>query len=67
MNPFTQKGGTDQTLQMAVSTRAPQVAGRWRDEAGQTFSLATAAAKAGLTQMNKFVDEELCQPDADYI
>ena len=52
---------------MAVLTLATQVAGRWRDEAGQTVSLAAAAAKAGLTQMNKFDDEELSQLDADYI
>ena len=67
MNPFTQKGGTDQTLQMAVSTLAPQVAARWRNEARETVCLAVAAAKAGLVEMKKSVHEKLCQPGADYI
>ena len=52
---------------MAVSTLYPQMAARWRNEAGETISLAAAAAKAGLTEMNKSVHEELSQLDADYI
>ena len=65
--PFTQNGGTAETLQMAVSTLYPQMAARRRNEAGDTVSLAAAAAKAGLIEMNKSVHEELSQLDADYI
>ena len=67
LNPFTQTGPTAQSLQMAVSTLHPAMAAKWRNEAGQTVSLAAAAAKAGLTEMNKSVHEELSQLDADYI
>ena len=56
MNPFTQKGGTDQTLQMAVSTLAPQVAGRWRNEARETVCLAVAAERAVQAPMADTMD-----------
>ena len=42
-------------------------AARWRNEAGQSVSLLAAAAKAGLTELNRTVHQELSELDADYI
>ena len=54
-------------MQIAVQEINASQAARWRVEAGDSVSLAAAAAKAGLTEMNRTVHEELNQLDADYI
>lgn len=67
LNPFTQQGPTAQSLQVAVQEINATQAARWRNEAGESVSLAAAAAKAGLVEMSRTVHEELSQLDADYI
>ena len=67
VNPFTQNGARAKTMQMAVQTISPQMAAKFRVEAGDVVSLAAAAAKAGITEMNQAVHQELNQLDADYI
>lgn len=67
VNPFTQSGERAQAMQMAVSEVDPAQAARWRIAAGETISLASAAAKAGLAGMTPAAHEELKSLDADYI
>lgn len=67
VNPFTQNGARAKTMQMAVQTVSPQMAAKFRFEAGDVVSLAAAAAKAGITEMNQAVHQELNELDADYI
>ena len=67
VNPWTQKGATAQTLQMAVQQNFPQMAAQFRVEAGESVSLAAAAAKAGITQMNPQVEKELMELDSDFV
>ena len=67
VNPWTQKGNTAETLQMAVQQNFPQMAAQWRVEAGESVSLAAAAAKAGITEMNPSVQKELSALDHDFI
>jgi len=66
-NPWTLQGQTAKTLQLAVSEIDPAQAARWRVEAGETISLASAAAKAGLSPMTQGAHDELSNLDADYI
>ena len=54
-------------MQMAVTEVDPTQAARWRIAAGETVSLASAAAKAGLTEMTVGAHEELSEIDPDYI
>jgi len=67
LNPFSQNGATAQTLQMAVQQVDPILAARWRNEAGESISLASAAAKAGLRPMTQSTHDELSSLDADYL
>ena len=67
VNPFSQNGNRASAMQMAVEEINPAQAARWRVEAGNSVSLAAAAAKAGLTEMNHTIHNELQQLDADYI
>ena len=67
INPFSQQGERAKAMQIAVQEINACQAARWRVEAGDSVSLAAAAAKAGLTEMNRTVHEELNQLDADYI
>ncbi len=67
VNPFTQQGPTAKSLQVAVQEINATQAARWRNEAGESISLAAAAAKAGLVEMSRTVHEELSWLDADYI
>ena len=67
VNPFSQQGERAKMMQMAVQEISAAQAARWRVEAGDSVSLAAAAAKAGLTEMTRTVHEELSQLDADYI
>ena len=69
VNPFTQQGPKAQSLQVAVQEINASQAARWRVEAGESVSLAAAAAQAGLTEMSasRTVHEELSQLSADYI
>ena len=67
LNPFSQNGTTAQTLQMAVQQVDPILAARWRNEAGESISLASAAAKAGLRPMTQSTHNELSSLDADYL
>ena len=54
-------------MQMAVKEINPAQAARWRIEAGNSVSLAAAAAKAGLTDMNRTAHDELPQLEPDDI
>ena len=67
VNPWTQKGGKAEVLQMAVQEHFPQMAAQFRVEAGESVSLAAAAAKAGIVEMNPSVEKELSALDHDYI
>ena len=67
VNPFQKTGPKAQAIQIAAEQINPAQAARWRVESGETVSLAAAAAKAGLTEMNRSIHEELQQLDADYI
>ena len=67
VNPFSQQGDRAKAMQIAVQEINASQAARWRVEAGDSVSLAAAAAKAGLTEINRTVHEELSQLDADYI
>lgn len=67
LNPWTQQGERAQAMQMAVAEVDAAQAARWRIAAGESISLASAAAKAGLTEMTSSAHEELSQIDADYI
>ena len=66
VNPFSQQGERA-SVEIAVEEISASQAARWRVEAGDSVSLAAAAAKAGLTEMNRSVHDELQQLDADYI
>ena len=67
VNPWTQKGPTAEVLQMSVQANFPQMAAQWRVEAGETVSLAAAAAKAGISEMTPDVQKELLALDKDFI
>ena len=67
INPFSQQGGKATSMQVAVAELDPAQAARWRVEAGESISLESAAAKAGLTPMSRAAHNELSAIDADYI
>lgn len=67
INPYTQTGERAQAMQMAVVEVNPAQAARWRLEAGESVSLASAAAKAGLSPMTADAEKELSELDADFI
>lgn len=67
VNPWTQKGATAETLQMAVQQNFPHMAAQWRIQAGESLSLAATAAKQGLTQMSPNAAKELAELDHDTI
>ena len=67
VNPWTQKGSVAETLQMAVQQQFPQMAAQWRVEAGESISLAAAAVKAGISEMNPNAEKELLELDHDYL
>jgi len=67
VNPSSQQCDRAKAMQIAVQEINASQAARWRVEAGDSVSLAAAAAKAGLTEINRTVHEELSQLDADYI
>lgn len=52
---------------MSVQANFPQMAAQWRVEAGESVSLAAAAAKAGISQMTPDVEKELLALDKDFI
>lgn len=52
---------------MSVQQNFPQMAAQWRVEAGESVSLAAAAAKAGISQMTPDVQKELLALDKDFI
>ena len=66
-NPFTMKGETAKALQIAVQTNHPQMAAKWRVDAGENSSLEAAAVKAGLREMSQSVHQELMDLDSDYV
>lgn len=66
VNPWTQQGKIAELMQVAVSETNPQLAARWRLEAGESVSLGAAAAKAGLLEMSKAQHQELMELDYDY-
>ena len=67
INPFSQQGGKATSMQVAVAELDPAQAARWRVEAGESISLESAAAKAGLAPMTQAAHNELSAIDADYI
>ena len=67
INPWTQQGDRAQAMQMAVTQVNPAQAARWRLAAGESLSLASAAAKAGLVELTPGAQKELYELDADAI
>ena len=67
VNPWTQKGPTAETLQMAVQEHFPQMAAQFRTEAGESLSLAAAAAKAGISESTPAIQKELMELDHDFV
>ena len=67
VNPFSQTGPRAEAMQMAVADVNPAQAARWRMEAGETISLASAAAKAGLAELSPGAQKELAELDPDFI
>ena len=67
VNPWSQQGPTAQSLQVAVQEISATQAARWRNEAGESVSLAAAAAQAGLSPITPAVHNELNELSADYI
>ncbi len=63
-NPFTMKGDVATALQIAVQTNSPQMAAKWRVDAGENASLEAAVVKAGLREMSKSVHQELMEIDS---
>ena len=52
---------------MSVEQNFPAMAAQFKVEAGHSVSLAAAAAKAGITEMNANVEKELLALDKDFI
>ena len=65
-NPWTMNGSVAESIQTAISELDPKQAAAWRIEAGETLSLAGAAAQAGLAPLTKESHEELMELSADY-
>jgi len=65
-NPWTLSGPTAQSVQTAISELNPKQAAEWRQEAGETLSLAGAAAEAGLTPMSEATHNELMELSTEY-
>ena len=51
-NPFTQKGPKAEIMQIGAAQLHPEIAAKWRQDAGLTINLATAAAEAGIIEHN---------------
>lgn len=66
-NPFRMEGPTAKTMQIAVADIDPVQAARWRNEAGQTYSLAAAAARSGITEHTAVTKQELLETDPDFV
>lgn len=67
VNPWSQTGPRAETMRMAVSQLHPAQAARWRIAAGETISLASAAAKLGLAEMDAGTQKELAELDPDFV
>lgn len=67
INSYTQTEPKAEAMQMAVADVNPSQAARWRLEAGETISLASAAAKAGLAEMTAGVKQGLTELDPNFI
>lgn len=67
VNPFTQQGARAEQICMALEVTNPVAAAQLKAEAGLSFTLETAAVRAGVIEMTQSAHTELMISDADYI